>query len=84
MRRMHRQQACAIGQRHPELKRKRGEPEICPACRGLGYKGRTAIFEFLIIDDKLKQALPNLDLKAAFIVDPIGTRIELTEGLRGK
>ena len=30
------------------------------------------------------RAMPNLDLKIAFIVDPIGTRIELTEGLRGK
>jgi catechol 2,3-dioxygenase-like lactoylglutathione lyase family enzyme len=28
--------------------------------------------------------LPNLGLKVAFIVDPVGTRIELTEGLRGK
>lgn len=28
--------------------------------------------------------LPNLGLKIAFIVDPVGTRIELTEGLTGK
>ncbi len=28
--------------------------------------------------------LPNLGLKIAFILDPIGTRIELTEGLAGK
>ena len=28
--------------------------------------------------------MPNLGLKVAFIVDPIGTRIELTEGLTGK
>ena len=28
--------------------------------------------------------MPNLDLRVAFIVDPVGTRIELTEGLRGK
>src|SRR5881296_3437855 len=28
--------------------------------------------------------LPNLGLKIAFILDPIGTRIELTEGLTGK
>ncbi len=28
--------------------------------------------------------MPNLDLKVAVIVDPVGTRIELTEGLRGK
>ena len=30
------------------------------------------------------RSMPNLDLKVAFIVDPAGTRIELTEGLRGK
>ncbi|MBW8885459.1 MAG: hypothetical protein JF612_11960 [Planctomycetia bacterium] len=41
----------------PGEQRKRGEPEICPACRGLGYKGRTAIFEIMVFDDKLKQAL---------------------------
>ncbi len=48
----------------PGEQRKRGEPEICPDCRGLGYKGRTAIFELLVIDDKLKAALlkaPNLE-----------------------
>jgi type II secretory ATPase GspE/PulE/Tfp pilus assembly ATPase PilB-like protein len=48
----------------PGEQRKRGEPEICPACRGLGYKGRTAIFEIMVFDDKLKQALlkaPNAD-----------------------
>src|SRR5215471_6617389 len=28
--------------------------------------------------------MPNLGLKLAFIVDPVGTRIELTEGLAGK
>jgi len=30
------------------------------------------------------RALPNIGLKVAFILDPIGTRIELTEGLAGK
>jgi type II secretory ATPase GspE/PulE/Tfp pilus assembly ATPase PilB-like protein len=41
----------------PGQERKRGEPEICPACRGLGYKGRTGIFEILVVDDKVRQAL---------------------------
>lgn len=41
----------------PGEQRKRGEPEICPACKGLGYNGRTAIFEVLIADDKIKQAI---------------------------
>jgi len=48
----------------PGEQRKRGEPEICPDCRGLGYKGRIAIFEILVVDDKIKQALlkaPNAD-----------------------
>jgi type II secretory ATPase GspE/PulE/Tfp pilus assembly ATPase PilB-like protein len=48
----------------PGQERKRGVPEICPACRGLGYRGRTAIFELLVLDDRLRQALrkqPNLD-----------------------
>lgn len=48
----------------PGEQKKRGEPDICPACKGLGYKGRVALFEILMIDDKLKQALlkaPNLE-----------------------
>jgi len=48
----------------PGETRKRGEPEICPACNGLGYKGRIGIFELLVVDDKIKQALlkaPNLE-----------------------
>lgn len=32
-------------------------PPICPDCGGLGYRGRTAIFEMLVIDDKIRQAL---------------------------
>lgn len=48
----------------PGEQRKKGEPEICPACKGLGYIGRTAIFELLVVDDKIKQAIlkaPNAD-----------------------
>jgi type II secretory ATPase GspE/PulE/Tfp pilus assembly ATPase PilB-like protein len=49
-----------------EPPRKRGEPLICPNCNGLGYRGRTAIFEVMVIDDKLRQALssgqPKLDV----------------------
>lgn len=41
----------------PGEQRKRGEPEICPDCKGVGYKGRTAIFEVLVMDDKLRQAI---------------------------
>ena len=41
----------------PGEQKKRGEPEICPNCRGLGYKGRIGIYEILVLDDKLRQAL---------------------------
>jgi general secretion pathway protein E len=34
----------------------------CPACLGAGYKGRTAIYELLIIDEKIRQlAIKNTD-----------------------
>jgi type II secretory ATPase GspE/PulE/Tfp pilus assembly ATPase PilB-like protein len=39
-------------------------PPPCEDCLGLGYKGRTAIFELLIVDDGVRQALkttPKLD-----------------------
>ena len=48
-------------QRPEPPKPKKGEPPppplICPACRGLGYKGRVGLFEVLMIDDKIRQAL---------------------------
>ena len=38
--------------RHPE------EPEeVCPDCQGIGYVGRTAIFELLKVDDRMRDAL---------------------------
>lgn len=33
------------------------EIPICPQCAGVGYLGRTGIFELLLIDDKLREAL---------------------------
>ena len=48
----------------PDAPRKRGEPLICPNCNGLGYRGRTAIYEVMVLDDKLRMALagqPKLD-----------------------
>ncbi len=46
--------------RHPE------EPEkVCPECHGIGYKGRTAIFELVIVDDVMREVLikqPKLDM----------------------
>lgn len=38
--------------RHPEQ-----AEEVCPDCRGIGYKGRTAVFELLVVDDQIRQAL---------------------------
>jgi type II secretory ATPase GspE/PulE/Tfp pilus assembly ATPase PilB-like protein len=39
-------------------KPKKGDPPlICPKCKGIGYYGRTAIFEVLIVDDKLREAI---------------------------
>jgi type II secretory ATPase GspE/PulE/Tfp pilus assembly ATPase PilB-like protein len=48
------------------VKRKKGDPpEICPQCRGVGYRGRMAIYEFLVVDDKLREVIlksPKLDV----------------------
>lgn len=33
------------------------EIPLCPQCHGLGYWGRTAIYELLIINDQIRQAL---------------------------
>ena len=37
----------------------------CPLCQGMGYKGRTGIFELLVINDQIREILlkqPNLNL----------------------
>ncbi len=39
--------------------------EPCPACSGIGFRGRTAIFELLLVDAKLREALlknPKLEI----------------------
>ena len=33
------------------------EDEVCAQCGGIGYRGRTAIFEFLIVDELLRESL---------------------------
>ena len=41
------------------------EDQICPDCRGIGYRGRTAIFEMLVVDDSIREAItktPKLDI----------------------
>jgi type II secretory ATPase GspE/PulE/Tfp pilus assembly ATPase PilB-like protein len=32
-------------------------PPTCPKCRGIGYFGRTAIYEIMVLDDRMRQAL---------------------------
>ena len=32
-------------------------PNGCDACRGTGYKGRTAIFEYLKVDDDIRREI---------------------------
>jgi len=34
-----------------------GPPPVCPACDGVGYRGKTAIFELLTVDEKVRDAL---------------------------
>jgi general secretion pathway protein E len=31
--------------------------EGCPACRGTGYRGRTGVYELLVLDDALREAI---------------------------
>jgi general secretion pathway protein E len=49
----------------------------CTACLGAGYKGRTAIYELLIIDEKIRQlAIKNVDaqsLKVAAVTSGMRT-----------
>jgi type II secretory ATPase GspE/PulE/Tfp pilus assembly ATPase PilB-like protein len=40
----------------------------CPECQGIGYKGRTGLFELLVVDDGVREVLmksPKLDLVRA-------------------
>jgi type II secretory ATPase GspE/PulE/Tfp pilus assembly ATPase PilB-like protein len=36
---------------------KKGRPIVCEKCQGLGFYGRSALFETVVIDEKLRQAL---------------------------
>ncbi len=49
--------------RPPDPSQENDKP--CPQCNGIGYYGRTAIFEILQVDDKIRQALmkqPKLEI----------------------
>ncbi len=41
----------------PPGQQTKGQPEICPVCSGIGYRGRAAIYELLVVDDKIRHAL---------------------------
>lgn len=41
----------------PDAKVKYEPPPICPKCQGLGYFGRTAIFELMVVNDQIREAL---------------------------
>lgn len=49
---------------------KHNRPIICEACQGTGYLGRTGVFETIILDDKLREAIRTAsavkDIAAAF------------------
>ncbi len=49
---------------------KHNRPIICEACQGTGYLGRTGVFETIVLDDKLREAIRTAsavkDIAAAF------------------
>ena len=60
------QQLAAAGQQVEKLYRlpqppadakKDKPPPVCPDCKGVGYRGRTGIFELLIVDDNVRAVL---------------------------
>ncbi len=62
---------------------RRESPE-CPTCRGTGYRGRTGIYELLVMTDELREALPQqrgaAELRALAIAS--GMRTLRDDGLR--
>jgi type II secretory ATPase GspE/PulE/Tfp pilus assembly ATPase PilB-like protein len=63
--------------------KERDRDEACPECRGLGYLGRTAVFELLQVSDPLREALvkqPKLELLRQ-IVRKTGHRSLQEEGI---
>ncbi len=59
-------------------------PEPCPECRGLGYSGRTAMFELIVVGEETRKALlttPKLEaVRLALKKD--GNRFMAAEGMR--
>ncbi len=59
-------------------------PEPCPECRGLGYSGRTAMFELVVVGEETRKALlttPKLEaVRLALKKD--GNQFMMVEGMR--
>ncbi|MDO4630137.1 MAG: ATPase, T2SS/T4P/T4SS family [Planctomycetia bacterium] len=59
-------------------------PEPCPECRGLGYSGRTAMFELIVVGEETRKALlttPKLEaVRLALKKD--GNQFMMVEGMR--
>ena len=67
----------------PGSKKRKGEPEVCPDCGGIGYKGRTGIFELVKVSDAMRAALvqqPRLELLRKLSRDA-GNRTLQEEGI---
>ena len=48
----------------PEVDKK-GNPILCPSCQGVGYYGRTGVFEVFVIDDPIREMIKgNVSIKA--------------------
>ena len=58
-------------------------PPPCEACQGIGYIGRTGIFELLVVNDAVREALlksPKLDVVRA-TARKAGMRLHQEEGI---
>ncbi|HND53796.1 MAG TPA: ATPase, T2SS/T4P/T4SS family [Pirellulaceae bacterium] len=67
----------------PDQKGKVEEPQICQKCNGIGYYGRTAIFELLVINDAIREALvkrPQIEVLRQ-LARQAGTRTIQEEGV---
>lgn len=67
----------------PDPKAKDEPPPVCPKCQGVGYFGRTAIFELLVMNDQLREALvktPKLEVIRQ-IARQTGTKMIQEEGI---
>ncbi len=43
----------------PPPPKKKGEPEVCPQCKGIGYRGKIGLFELIAVNDAMRAAMVN-------------------------